>query len=48
VLAYNAQAAVESTPQLIVAQAFTQQANDKQQVAPTVQAIEPQAGQNPD
>jgi transposase len=48
VQAYNAQAAVESTMQLIVAQAVTQEANDKQQVAPMVKAIEQQAGQEPD
>ena len=43
VQAYNAQAVVESTTQLIVAQAVTQEANDKQQVAPMVEAIEQQA-----
>jgi transposase len=48
VQAYNAQAAVESTMQLIVAQAVTQEANDKQQVAPMVKAIEQQAGQMPE
>jgi transposase len=48
VQAYNAQAAVESTTQLIVAQAVTQEANDKQQVAPMVETIEQQAGQKPD
>lgn len=48
VQAYNAQAAVESTTQLIVAQAVTQEANDKQQVAPMVKTIEQQAGQKPD
>ena len=48
VQAYNAQAAVESTFQLIVAQAVTQEANDKQQVAPMVEAIEQQAGQKPE
>lgn len=45
---YNAQAAVESTTQLIVAQAVTQEANDKKQVAPMVAAIEQQAGQKPE
>ena len=45
---YNAQAAVESTSQLIVAQAVTQEANDKQQVAPMVETIERQAGQKPE
>jgi transposase len=48
VQAYNAQAVVESTTQLIVAQAVTQEANDKQQVAPMVEAIEQQAGQKPE
>jgi transposase len=47
VQAYNGQAAVESTMQLIVAQAVTQEANDKQQVAPMVEAIKQQAGQKP-
>jgi transposase len=45
---YNAQAAVESTTQLIVAQAVTQEANDKQQVEPMVAAIQEQAGQKPE
>ncbi len=48
VQAYNAQAAVESTSQLIVAQAVTQEANDKQQVVPMVETIEQQAGQKPE
>jgi transposase len=48
VQAYNAQAAVESTMQLIVAQAVTQEANDKQQVVPMVEAIEQQAGRRPE
>ena len=47
VQAYNAQAVVESTMQLIVAQAVTQEANDKQQVAPMVEAIKQQSGQKP-
>jgi len=47
VQAYNAQAAVESTTQLIVAQAVTQEANDKQQIVPMVEAIEQQAEQTP-
>jgi transposase len=45
---YNAQAAVESGSQLIVAQAVTQEANDKQQIAPMVKTIEQQAGQRPE
>ena len=48
VQAYNAQAAVESTSQLIVAQAVTQEPNDKQQMVPMLEAIEEQAGQNPE
>jgi transposase len=48
VQAYNAQAVVESTTQLIVAQAVTQEANDKQQVVPMVAAIRKQAGQKPE
>lgn len=48
VQAYNAQAAVESTSQLIVAQAVTQEANDKQQIVPMVETIERQAGQKPE
>lgn len=48
VQAYNAQAVVENTSQLIVAQAITQEANDKQQVVPMVQTLEQQAGQKPD
>jgi transposase len=48
VQAYNAQAVVESTTQLIVAQAVTQEANDKRQVEPMVAAIEQQAGQKPE
>ena len=47
VQAFNAQVAVESISQLIVGQAVTQEANDKQQVAPMVTIIEQQAGQKP-
>lgn len=47
VQAYNAQAIVEEHSQLIVAQAVTQQANDKKQVTPMVEAVEAQAGQTP-
>jgi hypothetical protein len=47
VQAFNAQVAVESVSQLIVGQAVTQEANDKQQVAPMVTVIEQQAGQKP-
>ena len=48
VQAYNAQAAVESSMQLIVGQAVTQEANDKQQIVPMVEAIEQQARQRPE
>lgn len=48
VQAYNAQAAVEADFQLIVGQAVTQAANDKEQVAPMVEAIEEQSGQRPE
>jgi transposase len=44
---YNCQIAVEENFQLIVGQAVTQQANDKEQLEPMVQAIEDQAGQKP-
>jgi hypothetical protein len=47
VQAYNAQAVVEEGSQLIVAQAVTQEANDKQQVIPMVAAVEHQSGQMP-
>jgi len=47
VQAYNAQAVVEEGSQLIVAQAVTQEANDKQQVVPMVAAVENQSGQMP-
>jgi transposase len=44
---YNCQIAVEENFQLIVGQAVTQQANDKKQFEPMVEAIEEQAGQKP-
>lgn len=47
VQAFNAQAVVEEGSQLIVAQAVTQEANDKQQVIPMVEAVGHQAGQMP-
>jgi hypothetical protein len=47
VQAYNAQIAVEPALQLIVGQAVTQAANDKEQVEPMVEAIEAQSGQRP-
>jgi transposase len=45
VQAYNAQAAVESVLQLIVGQAVTQQANDKQQLIPMIERVREQSGQ---
>jgi transposase len=47
VQAYNAQIVVEEGCQLIVAQAVTQEANDKKQVLPMLEAIEEQAEQTP-
>jgi hypothetical protein len=44
---FNAQAAVEPTMQLIVAQQVTQAANDKEQLIPMVGVIEQQSGQRP-
>jgi len=48
VQAYNAQIAVEADFQLIVGQAVTQDANDKQQLTPLVEVIQEQAGQKPE
>jgi transposase len=48
VQAYNAQVVVEQKCQLIVAQAVTQEANDKKQTVPMVKAIKEQAGQTPE
>jgi len=45
--AYNAQAAVEPTMQLIVGQAVTQAANDKEQLLPMMDTVERQSGQRP-
>ena len=45
--AYNAQAAVEPVGQLIVGQTLTNEANDKRQLQPLVEAIERQTGQRP-
>lgn len=45
--AYNAQAAVEPECQLIVGQTLTNEANDKRQLQPLVEAIERQAGRRP-
>jgi transposase len=47
VQAYNAQIAVEPDFQLIVGQAVTQAANDKEQMVPMVETIEAQSGQRP-
>ena len=44
---YNCQIAVEENFQLIVGQAVTQQANDKKQLEPMIQAIKEQAGHKP-
>jgi transposase len=48
VQAYNAQVAVEAGFQLIVGQAVTQEANDKQQASPMVEVIQEQSGQKPE
>jgi transposase len=48
VQAYNAQAAVEPSFQLIVGQAVTQAANDKEQIQPMVETVEQQSGQRPE
>jgi transposase len=45
---YNAQAAVESSLQLIVGQDVTQAANDKEQIKPMIAVIEEQSGQRPE
>jgi transposase len=45
---YNTQVAVEPLYQLVVGQTVTQEANDKQQVVPLIEAIEEQAGQKPE
>ena len=44
---YNCQIAVEENFQLIVGQAITQKANDKEQFEPMIEAIQQQAGQKP-
>lgn len=45
--AYNAQAAVEPAGQLIVGQTLTNEANDKRQLQPLVEAVERQTGRRP-
>ena len=47
VQAYNAQIVVEPELQLIVGQGVTQAANDKEQVAPMMEAVEEQCGERP-
>jgi transposase len=47
VQAYNAQAAVEPVCQWIVGQTLTNEANDKKQLVPLLEAVERQAGQRP-
>lgn len=47
VQAYNVQVVVEPELQLIVGQAVTQAANDKEQVVPMREAVEEQSGQRP-
>jgi len=46
--AYNAQAAVDSTAQIIVAAAVTQEANDKQQLQPMLEKVKENCGRLPD
>ncbi len=47
VQAYNAQAAVDAEAQIIVAQAVTQDVNDKHQLVPVTDAIEANLGRKP-
>ncbi len=46
--AYNAQAAVDSTAQIIVAAAVTQEANDKQQLQPMLEKVKENCGRLPE
>src|SRR5208337_596966 len=48
VQAYNAQAAVDSQAQVIVAAAVTQEANDKQQLVPMLAQVEGMTGSKPE
>lgn len=48
VQAYNTQVVVEQGCQLIVAQAVTQEANDKKQTVPMMEATKEQSGQTPE
>jgi IS5 family transposase len=45
--AYNAQAAVDSEAQVIVAAEITRQANDSRQLAPMIEQVEANAGSKP-
>jgi transposase len=45
--AYNCQAAVEGSHQIILAAAVTQEANDKRQVVPMMQQVEKNVGEKP-
>lgn len=47
VQAYNAQIAVEPVTQMIVGQAVTQAANDKQQLVPMLETVAAQSGETP-
>jgi len=46
--AYNAQAAVDSHAQVVVAAAITQQANDSQQLVPMIEQVEANVGRKPE
>jgi hypothetical protein len=46
--AYNAQAAVDSEAQIILAASITQETNDKKQLIPMLEKVEAQAGQTPE
>ena len=46
--AYNAQAAVDSRAQIIVAAALTQEANDKQQLVPMLEQVKQNLGKKPE
>jgi transposase len=46
--AYNAQAAVDSTAQIIVAATVTQEANDKQQLLPVLEQVQENCGRFPE
>ena len=48
VQAFNAQAAVDAEAQIIVAQGVTQDANDKRQLVPMIDAIETNLGRKPE